>query len=183
MSSKAKRQTLFMSRKTIKIGFDLDGVIIGKPPFIPKFALEMLVRDHGNKKLSYRFPASKFERMVRVASHHPLLRPPIKKNIRIIRELNKSKEYTLFVVSSRYSFLDKRTHEWFKFYKLRDFFEEIYINLEDEQPHVFKEKMIKKLKLKVFIDDDLPLLHHLGKKLRNVDLVFVEDQGKYLNSK
>ena len=170
-------------KRIVRIGFDLDGVIIGKPPFIPQIALEALVREHKNRNLSYRFPESEFERKVRIASHYPLLRPPIRKNIKIIKELNKSNNYTLFVVSSRYSFLEERTMEWFKFYKLRKFFKEIHINLKDEQPHLYKEKMINKLKLNVFIDDDLPLLNYLRKRLSGVDLVYVEDQENYLNSK
>src|SRR4030042_5821855 len=121
-----------MGTEKIKIGFDLDGVIIGKPPFVPKYLMERLVRkkDHG---LAYRFPKSKFERCVRWLSHFPLLRPPIKKNIKLIHELYRSKNYELFVVSSRYSFLEGRTKEWFKYYRLRDLFKEIYINLKNEQ--------------------------------------------------
>jgi uncharacterized HAD superfamily protein len=170
------------SRKKIRIGFDLDGVIIGKPPFVPQFIMEALVREHKNKKLAYRYP-SDIEKLIRIASHHPMLRPPIRKNIEIIKELYKSKNYEIFVVSSRYSFLEERTREWFRFYKLRKFFKEIHINLQDQQPHIYKEKMIEKLKLKVFIDDDLPLLKYLRKKLAKVDLVYVEDQENYLNSK
>jgi uncharacterized HAD superfamily protein len=171
------------TRKKIRIGFDLDGVIIGKPPFIPQFLLEALVREHKNRHLSYRFPDSNLERMVRVASHYPLLRPPIRKNIKIIKELNKSNNYSLYVVSSRYSFLEDRTKQWFRFYRLRKFFKEIHTNLKDEQPHLYKEKMIKKLKLNVFIDDDLPLLGYLRKRLTGIDLVHVDDQQEFLTSK
>jgi hypothetical protein len=169
-------------KKKIRIGFDLDGVIIGKPPFVPKFMMEALVRkkDHG---LAYRFPKTKFERWIRWLSHYPVFRPPIKKNIRLIHELFKSRDYELFVVSSRYSFLEGRTGEWFKYYELRALFKEIYINLDNIQPHLYKEKMIKKLKLNVFIDDDRPLLEYLKSQLKNVDLVFVEDQETYINNK
>jgi hypothetical protein len=170
-----------MGKEKIKIGFDLDGVIIGKPPFMSKYLMERLVRkkDHG---LAYRFPQSKIERCIRWLSHLPPLRPPIKKNIKLIHELYKSKNYELYVVSSRYSFLEGRTKEWFKYYRLRELFKEIYINLKDEQPHIYKEKMIKKLKLNVFIDDDRPLLEYLKKRLKNVDLVFVEEQEEKFNN-
>src|SRR4030042_4295927 len=169
-----------MGMKKIKIGFDLDGVIIGKPPFVPKYLMEILVRkrDHG---LAYRYPESKIERWIRRLSHLPLLRPPIKKNIKLIHELYKSKNYELYVVSSRYSFLEGRTNEWFRYYRLRDLFKEIYINLKNEQPHLYNEKMIKKLKLNVFIDDARPLLRYLKKELKNVDLVFVEKQEEKFN--
>ncbi len=167
-------------KKLIRIGFDLDGVIIDKPPLVPKFLLEMLVRKNSkNRKLAYRYPASRLEKTIRVLSHHPLFRPPIEENVKIIKELYKSKKYKIFVVSSRYSFLEKRTREWFKFYHLGGFFEKIYINSNDEQPHLFKERMIKELKLDLFIDDDLPLLNYLKRRLRNVELIHVERKGSF----
>ena len=42
-----------MVKKNIRIGFDLDGVIIGKPPFIPNYIMEKLVRNPTGKKLGY----------------------------------------------------------------------------------------------------------------------------------
>ena len=167
-----------MGKEKIKIGFDLDGVIIGKPPFMPKYLMERLVRkkDHG---LAYRYPESKFERRIRWLSHLPLFRPPINKNIKLIHELYKSKNYELYVVSSRYSFLEGRTKEWFKFYRLRGLFKEIHINLKDEQPHIYKEKMIKKLKLNVFIDDDVLLLKYLKSKLKTTDLLYIDNHKDF----
>ena len=104
------------SRKKIKIGFDLDGVIIDKPPIVPRFLLEKLVRQNMNKHLAYRYPSSEIERQIRILSHHPIFRPPIQKNVSIIKQLYKSKDYKLYVVSSRYSFLKKRTEQWKCFY-------------------------------------------------------------------
>jgi len=172
-----------MSMRKTKIGFDLDGVVIGKPFFVPDIVMEKLVRMKVDHKLAYRYPESKGERYVRFISHHPLLRPPIRKNIKLIKELHKSNKYELFVVSSRYSFLDERTKEWFRFYKMRKFFKDIHINMKNEQPHIYKERMIKKLKLKVFIDDDKPLLNYLKKRIKKVDFVYVSDQHKHFSKK
>jgi uncharacterized HAD superfamily protein len=164
-------------RKKIKIGFDLDGVIIGKPFFVPHTLMEWLVRSRTNLALAYRYPDLRFERLIRYFSHHPLLRPPINKNIKLIHQLYKSNKYELYVVSSRYSFLEKRTKQWFKFYNLHGLFKYIYINLNNEQPHIYKAKMIKNLKLDVFIDDDLPLLNYLKKHLDSVTLLYMEDKN------
>jgi hypothetical protein len=172
-----------MSAKKVKIGFDLDGVVIGKPFFVPQLLMEKLVREKVDHQLSYRYPKSVIEKKIRIFSHHPILRPPIKDNIVLIKELYKSNMYEIYVVSSRYSFLERRTNEWFKFYNLRKFFKEIFINLEDEQPHIFKEKMIKKLKLNVFIDDDKPLLKFLKSKTDGVELIYVSDQKKRFSQK
>lgn len=170
-------------QKRIRIGFDLDGVVIDKPFFVPQILLERLVRKKTDHQLLYRYPQSSIERQIRIASHHPILRPPITKNINLIKELYKSKKYTLYVISSRYNFLEQRTKEWFKYYKLRKFFKDIHINLDNEQPHLFKERMIKKLKLSVFIDDDKPLLEYLKKKFKNIDLVYVTDQHQHFANK
>lgn len=169
-----------LAKKIVRVGFDLDGVIIGKPPFVPKFVMEWLVRLHYDHQLAYRYPGKLVERQIRWLSHHPLLRPPIRRNIKLIKELYRSRNYKLYIISGRYSFLENRTREWFRFYRLNKFFEKIFINLENEQPHLFKEKMIKKLKLKVFIDDDIPLLEYLKKRLKDVELVSAHDQEKHL---
>jgi len=113
----------------------------------------------------------------------PIASSSNQKNIKVIHELYKSKNYELYVVSSRYSFLEGRTNEWFKYYRLRELFKEIYINLKNEQPHLYKEKMIKRLKLNVFIDDDRPLLNYLKRKIKNVDLVSVSDQHEHFTRK
>jgi len=171
-----------MQNKT-KVGFDLDGVVIDKPYFVPVFLMDLLVRGRKDQKLVYRYPNTAVERIIRILSHHPLLRCPIEKNITLIKELYKSRKYKLYVVSSRYSFLQKRTKEWFEYYKMRKFFERIYINTENEQPHLYKEKMINKLMLKVFIDDDKPLLNYLKGKVKNVDLIYVSDQHNHFSNK
>src|SRR3989344_9536292 len=165
----------------IRIGFDLDGVVINKPFFVPVFLMEFLVREKVNHHLSYRYPETSFEKFIRTLSHYPLFRPPIRKNIALIRELARSKKYELYVVSSRYSFLEKRTNQWFTFFRMRRFFKKIYINMDDEQPHIFKEKMIKKLHLNVFIDDDKPLLGYLKRKVSGVDLIYVSDQHEHFS--
>jgi hypothetical protein len=123
-----------MLKKKIKVGFDLDGVIIGKPFFVPQFLMEILVRSKKDHTLRYRYPNTKFEQRIRIASHHPILRPPIQENIQLIKELSRSNKYDLYVVSSRYGFLESRTKEWFRFYKLKKFFERIYIKPKTSNP-------------------------------------------------
>jgi len=45
--------------KLICIGLDLDGILVDKPPFVPKRLLEWLVRSHRTEKLAYRYPQQK----------------------------------------------------------------------------------------------------------------------------
>lgn len=164
--------------KVIKIGLDLDGVIIDKPPLVPKKLLEWLVRSYKNKGLAYRYPISRFEQLIRWLSHHPLFRPPIRENLEFIKKIAKKKKYKLYLISGRYSFLEDRTWQWLRKHKVENLFEEIFINLKNEQPHLFKEKMIKNLKIDIFIDDDLPLASYLSQAIPKTK-TFCLDQERY----
>jgi FMN phosphatase YigB (HAD superfamily) len=175
-----------VSKNRIKsLGFDLDGVLIDKPPIVPKFALEALYGARANNGIKYRFPTTKFEKCIRWLSHAPILRPPIKVNVEYIKTLSKNKNYKLYIVSSRYSFLEDRTYRWLERNGIYSSFEEIYLNKEDKQPHVFKEEVLKKLKPDIYVDDDPLLSKYLKKKLSKTKIIhvdFKEDVGKLLDT-
>ena len=165
--------------KVIKIGLDLDGVIVDKPPLISKNLLEWLVRSHQNKDLAYRFPESKIEQWLRVFTHQPLFRPAIKKNLEFVKKLAADKKYKLYLISGRYSFLENRTAQWLKHHQLEGLFEKVLINLKNEQPHLFKEKMIKKMKIDIFIDDDEPLVNYLSSHFPKTKIVYLESDENF----
>lgn len=148
----------------IKIAFDLDGVIIDKPPLIPKKLLERLFKGGNGRKLHYRFPKSKLERLVRKISHFYLFRPPIKSNIEFIEKLAKNSKYELYIISGRYSFLKKETDTWLKKRSIDKLFKEVFLNFDDQQPHLFKEEVVKRLKPDIFVDDDCLIVDYLNSK-------------------
>jgi hypothetical protein len=147
----------------MNIGFDLDKVFINFPPLVPSGVIDYLYKNKGAKKLSYRYP-SRIEKIIRIFSHHPIFRSPIAENLNYVRKLNSKNNNKYYLVSSRFSFLKKRTDKLINKYDLDNVFNELFFNYSDIQPHEFKDKMIKKLKLDKFIDDDLPLLEYLTGK-------------------
>lgn len=149
----------------MRVGIDLDGVLVGGPPFVPSWLLELLYRGPKDKKLHYRIPDSQAEIWIRRLSHNPFFRPPISKNIEKLKNMNKDE---LFLVTSRFSFLQDKTKNLLQFYGLNKYFKDIVLNLGNEQPHIFKQKTIEKLKLDVFIDDDKDLVSFLKKELPKV---------------
>lgn len=161
--------------KKIRIGFDLDGVLVDKPPFIPKRLLEFLYRGKLNHKISYRFPKTQLEIFVRKLSHLPFLRGPIKKNLETIRKLYKNKNVDLYVISGRYSFLKERTDKWMKYYNTEKLFKQVYINELDSQPHIFKKSLVSKLKLDYYFDDDPLVTEYLTKERINVKVHDIKD--------
>jgi len=148
--------------KNIKIGIDLDGVIVNKPFFVPKKLIEWLFRAHSNHDKKYRIPTSKIEIAIRKISHHWLIRPPINKNIKIIKKLAKAKNIDAYLVSGRYNFLQEKTNKWLKINGLAKLFPTPFINLKNQQPHLFKEAAANKLELDYFFDDDPIIIDYFG---------------------
>ncbi len=146
----------------MKIGFDLDRVFINYPPFVPGFVIDYLYKNHGTKKLSYRIPTSPFEIFIRRVSHWWGFRPPIQQNIDYLNSLAKSGKHELYLISSRYSFLKPQTEYILKKYGLFGSFKKIYLNLQNEQAHEFKKRIIEDLGIDVYIDDDADLINFLA---------------------
>ena len=155
------------------IGFDLDGIFVATPPFIPKKVIEWLYRGH-DQKFFYRFP-TRAEQAVRVITHMPILRPLMQKNIDILKKKKKT-GHAYYLISSRFGFLRARTHAIITTHKLSEVFDMMYFNFDNAQPHLFKDAVIKKLAISRYIDDDLPLLQFLAKQ--NSRILFY-----WLNSK
>lgn len=152
----------------MRIGFDLDNVFINTPPFIPDTLTERIYRKKTDGILLYRIPGRK-EQLLRIALHKPIFRPKIKKNISFLQTLSET-EHELYLISSRFGFLRKATERITKKYGLDTLFKKLYFNYENNQPHLFKDKVIKQLKLQKYVDDDLHLLKYIASKNNNIKL-------------
>jgi hypothetical protein len=146
----------------MNIGFDLDRIFVSLPPLVPLQIIDMLYKEKSHK-LKYRTP-SRFEQMIRIASHHPLLRSLITENLNYIKKLNTTNTNKYYLISSRFGFLKKRTDDLIKRHNLDKIFFAMYFNYKNKQPHEFKNEILKKLDINIFVDDDLQLLEYLINK-------------------
>lgn len=146
----------------MKIGFDLDKVFVDYPPLIPDRIIDTLYKKRANGILLYRIPSHP-EQLVRKLSHHRLLRPPIQENIDFLRNLPKNK-HKLYLISSRFGFLEKQTLALIVRLGLDKIFDGMYFNFENKQPHIFKNEVLKKLHLHIYVDDDIHLLKFVSKE-------------------
>lgn len=162
----------------MKIGFDLDRIFIDFPPFVPPQIINWLYKDHCQKELSYSIPKSPISKVIRRASHISPLRPPIKENIKTLLQILLKPDLKLYLISSRYQFLENLTYKLLHKYDLMTPFAKIFLNTSNEQPHLFKEKILKKLKLDLFIDDDLDLLRYLQTKNLKTKLLWYNPSCK-----
>ena len=162
----------------MRIGFDLDKVFINTPPFVPISFINKFYKQRDNGILLYRIPAPA-EQVLRKATHIPLLRPAIKTNLTFLKELAKDKKnYQLFLISSRFKFLEPETQQIVKRYALDKIFEKLYFNYENKQPHEFKNEILKKLNLDIFVDDDLSLVHFVAKDNPKTKFFWLDDRAK-----
>lgn len=145
----------------MKIGFDLDKIFVDYPPFIPDSVIDRLYKKKVRTGLLYRIP-SRPEQLLRQLSHYHGFRAPIKENIHYLKSLPKKKN-EFFLISSRFGFLEKQTFSLLKNMGIDKMFRGMYFNFSNEQPHLFKERVLKELALDVYVDDDLQLLEYVTK--------------------
>jgi len=145
----------------MRIGFDLDKIFIDYPPLIPDGLIDHLYKKKANGTLLYRIP-SRPEQFIRQLSHTPYFRPPIQPNIEFLKSLSKQK-YELFLISSRFGFLQKQTLSLMKHLGLDQIFDAMYFNFDNLQPHIFKNQTLKGLSLDIYVDDDIHLLKYVTK--------------------
>ena len=160
-----------------KIAFDFDRVFVDYPPLIPGFVIDFLYKKI-NHNLSYRIPGF-FEQKIRMMSHTPFLRHPISENVSQLSEIAKENKFDIYLISSRFSFLKNRTEAWVKKYNISHFFKKMYFNFDDEQPHIFKDKILKQLKIEKFVDDDLDLLVYLAENNPQVSFFWLSNYPPY----
>ncbi|OGH19075.1 MAG: hypothetical protein A3F31_01105 [Candidatus Levybacteria bacterium RIFCSPHIGHO2_12_FULL_38_12] len=158
----------------MNIGFDLDGIFIDKPPFVPKVIIERLYKKK-NGAIKYRIPG-RFEQIVRKISHAKLFRPAIKQNIKYLHKIHKFNSHRCYLISGRFGFIQKQTDHILNAYKISNVFYKRCVNLQSKQPHLFKNEMLKKLKIKKFVDDDLDLLIFLSKKNPSITFYWLNEK-------
>jgi hypothetical protein len=68
------------------------------------------------------------------------------------------------VISARFGFLDSNLKKWISEQGLNKTIKNIYINERAEQPHLFKQRMIKELELDYYVEDNLDIVLYLNDK-------------------
>lgn len=160
----------------MKIGFDFDKIFIDYPPFLPARLFDKFYKKRDNGILLYRIPG-KGEQFLRKLLHLPFMRPLIKENFSVLKKITKKKN-KLYLISSRYKFLEPETNKLIKKYQLDKIFDKMYFNYHNEQPHKFKDRVLQELQLDQYFDDDLSLITHVMKKNNKTKFFWVNHTGQ-----
>jgi len=156
-------------KKQLRVGFDLDGVLLYNPARIVRPIVAAVKNIFFKKnKVSFYFPKSKLEKFIWLMFHKSSLfiAPGFKEILKLVKE----KKIKAYIVSSRYSFLKEDFEKWLKKLNVHHLFSGIYFNQKDKQPHIFKEELIKKLKLDIFVEDNWDVANYLNVKCQMSNL-------------
>lgn len=165
-----------MTRK-LKVGFDLDGVILYNPIRVLRpvasalrFFKPLLFHE---KKDSFYFPNSPLEKLLWKILHKTSFK--IADGVEEIKKLSKKGAIEPYIITARYSFLKDDFNHWVKKLNNKPYFKYCHYNKNDIQPNAFKEKMIKELKLDVFIEDNWGVIQKLNGSLPKTKIFWVSN--------
>ncbi len=155
--------------KKLKVGFDLDGVLLYNPARIVRApVVQFKHRFFPKKEKVFYVPSTGPERFLWHIFH--LSSIFIAPGFSDIKRLRKEGLIEPYLITARYDFLKPDLKRWLRLMKAHDIFEGVYMNENNMQPHLYKEKLVKRLDLDVFVEDNWDVVSHLNKTAKSKNL-------------
>ena len=153
-----------MKRK-IRIGLDFDGVVAYNPFRIIRAPIKWFKREVlGIRKLTFFVPKNWWQRILWSIVHESSVFPAT--GMDLLRGMSTDPKYEFHLITARFGFLRKSLENWLDRYQARGLFKSININENLEQPHEFKLRMVKKLKLDYYVEDNLDIVVYVRDKIK-----------------
>ena len=83
------------------------------------------------------------------------------KGASLLRALTSERVIEAHLVTSRFSFLEPNLYTFLERWNLLSCFTSITLNTKEEQAHLYKEQVIRKLKLDHYVEDNWDIVEHL----------------------
>ena len=157
--------------KPIQVGIDFDGVLAYNPFRVIRAPITYVKKKVFNQKRTrFYIPQSDFEKMLWTVLHESSIFPA--RGVDLLKEKVAAGEIEAHLVTARYSFLQKNLFAWLDQHELRDTFKTITINENDEQPHMYKARVVNEKGFDYFIEDNFDVVEHLRSKT-NTDVLWI----------
>lgn len=161
-----------MAKKPLKVGFDLDGVILYNPartvrPLVALFKKVVL----GKNKVKFYVPNTPAQQNLWKLFHKSSLFTAA--GFDEIEKLVKKGEIEAYVITARYDFLKEDFHKWLKSKNADKYLKGWFHNKNNEQPHLYKEAKFRELGLDVFVEDNFDIVSHLAKKFPDKAILWI----------
>jgi uncharacterized HAD superfamily protein len=149
-------------KKVLKIGVDFDGVVAYNPFRIIRAPIKWFKREVlGINKLTFFVPKTWWQKVMWIMIHESSIFPA--QGTSLLRQLVGSDQVEVHLITARFGFLTGNLERWLEKNKMKKLFKTININKKCEQPHIYKERILRKLKLDVYVEDNLDIVLHLSK--------------------
>lgn len=156
----------------LKIGFDLDGVLLYNPARIFRPITvglkKILPKKKNSEKTHFYYPKTPIEQALWHIVHWSSLF--VAEGFEDIKELSKKKEIEPYIITSRYDCLKSDFQRWLKTLNKENSFVKTFHNEQNLQPHVFKAEKIKELGLDFFVEDNWDIVRHINKNTKTPTL-------------
>ncbi len=165
-----------MKNKPIRVGFDLDGVLLYNPARIVRPLIALLKKKKiliDRKELEFYVPKPGVQQYIWDFFHKSscFMAPGIDK-IRLMKEEGLIEPY---LITGRFAHLENDFNKWKRRMGADELFKKCFMNSADEQPHLFKERLIKELNLDVFVEDNWDIVRYLSKKSKAKKIIWVSN--------
>ena len=163
---KSRQQTQNSQGPSLKVAFDLDGVLLDNPTRSGRGLISFTKKAHllSRKQLEFYHPHSPLTEGLWRVLHWTSFR--VDRAFPQLVKLVKEQRLEAYIVSGRFACLNANTQHWLKKMQAQQVFKGVYINDQDQQPHLFKEKMIKQLQVDYFVEDNWDIARHLASQLK-----------------
>lgn len=147
-------------KKKIVVGFDFDGVIAYNPARLARFPISYIKRHVlGIKKVSFFVPKTPLERSLWALGHETSMFPA--KGASLLRTLTQNGTIEAHLVTARFGFLENHLLQFLDRWNLRSSFTTITLNTKEEQPHIYKERIVSTKKFDYYVEDNWDIVSHL----------------------
>lgn len=152
-------------KKKIKLGVDFDGVVSYNPFRLVRapwalFKSKIL----GIKKLTFFYPEGDFQKFIWRIMHDSSIFPA--RGTQLLQELTQENIIETHLITGRFNFLEDHLYGWLDKYEMEKIFTSVNLNSKDEQPHLFKEEVIRQLGIDIFIEDNWDIVDYLARRDR-----------------
>lgn len=156
-------------KQPLKVGFDLDGVILYNPIRVLRplsaFISKLIFK---KKTTNFFIPQSPFAKFIWYLLHKSSFIPA--NGLNELRKLVQEGKVEAHLITGRYASLTNDFESWMKGLDADHIFASQSHNIKNEQPHIFKQNLIKKLGLDIFVEDNWDIVRELrevtGSKLQ-----------------
>ena len=145
------------------MGLDFDGVVAYNPIRILRLPVALAKQYFLRKTTTHFFvPKSAVTRFIWAGIFESSIFPA--RGSALLAQFVREKRIEAHLVTARFSFMRNHLYRWLRVWGMEEIFTTITTNDADEQPHLFKARVVAEKKFDVYIEDNWDIVAHLNSK-------------------